>query len=183
MTDEKFITNSENNTASAEELMKKFDKDSKSRNLTGIYKTIYNSILIAFSAFIITLALVIEGLTEFTKLPLFLGLVMFLGFLKFPACEKDAIKENYFPIYDIILAILSLFVTLYYVFNQNDIIYLGGVIETKHIIVGIVAILLLFELCRRAIGVPLMVVAGCFIIYAIYWLFSNNPATVVRNLL
>ena len=183
MTDEKIINNSENQVATAEELMKKFDKDSKSRNLTGIYKTIYNSLLIAFSVFIIALALIIEGLTEFTKLPLFLGLVMFLGYLKYPACEKDAIKENYFPIYDIIFAILSLGVTIYYAVNQNTIIYLGGVIETEHIIVGIIAILLLFELCRRAIGLPLMIVAGCFIIYAIYSLFTNNPATVVRNLL
>lgn len=184
MTDEKISNvNSSSSEVSAEELMKKFDKDSKSRNLTGVFKTIYNGLLIAFSVFIIALALVIEGITEFTKLPLFLGLIMFLGYLKFPACEKDALKENYFPWYDIIFAILSLFVTLYYVVNQNTIIYLGGVIETEQIIVGIIAILLLFELCRRAIGIPLMVVAGCFIIYAIYSLFTNNPATVVRNLL
>ena len=37
---------------SAEELMKKFDKDSKSRNFTGIYKIIYSALMIAFSVFI-----------------------------------------------------------------------------------------------------------------------------------
>jgi TRAP-type uncharacterized transport system fused permease subunit len=60
---------------------------------------------------------------------------------------------------------------------------MGGVIEREQIIVGLVFILCLFELCRRAIGIPLMVVAGCFIAYAIYWLFNNNPETVVRNLI
>ncbi len=173
----------EENTVSAEELMKKFDKDSKSRNFTGIYKIIYSALMISFSVFILALALIVEGVTEFTKLPLFLGLVMFLGYLKFPACEKDAERENYMPWYDIILAIISLLTCLYYVVNQNKIIYMGGIIETEQIVVGIIAIVLLFELCRRAIGLPLMIVAGCFLIYAIFWLYDNNPATVVRNLI
>ena len=38
---------------SAEELMKKFDKDSKSRNLTGPLKYIYGALLIAFAVYIL----------------------------------------------------------------------------------------------------------------------------------
>ena len=168
---------------SAEELMKKFDKDSKTRTLTGPLKLVYDGILIAFAIYVLFVALLSEGMTEFTKLPVFLGAIMVLGYLKFPACEKDANKKNRIPWYDILLAIISLACCLYYVLNQNEIIYMGGVIETEQIIVGIVCILCLFELCRRAIGIPLMVVAGCFIAYAIYWLFNNNPSTVVRNLI
>ena len=168
---------------SAEELMKKFDKDSKSRNFTGWYKLAYTVIFALFSVYVITVALLSEGMTEFTKLPLFLGLVMFLGFIKFPACEKDGERENYLPWYDILFALLSLGCCLYYVFNQNVIIYMGGVIETAQIIVGIVAIVLLFELCRRSIGIPLMVVAGGFIVYSTVWLFLNNPDTTLRNLI
>ncbi|MBO5713531.1 MAG: TRAP transporter large permease subunit, partial [Clostridia bacterium] len=176
-------TNNTSTDLSAEELMKKFDKDSKNRNLTGVYKTVYNAFLIAFAVYILFVALLSEGMTEFTKLPLFLGFIMVLGYFKFPACEKDAEKENYLPWYDILLAIISFGCCLYYVINQNEIIYMGGHIQTEQIIIGILCIICLFELCRRAIGVPLMVVAGAFIIYAIIWLFSNNPATVIRNLI
>ncbi len=173
--------NTNETVLSADELMKKFDKDSKTRNLTGPFKTVYNFILIAFAVYVLYVALLAESLSEYIKFPLFLGLIMFLGYLKFPACEKDAIKENYIPWYDILLAVISLSCCLYYVFNQSKIIYMSGVIETEQIIVGAVCILCLFELCRRAIGIPLMIVAGCFMAYAIFWLFNNNPATVVRN--
>ena len=173
-----------NNTPelSADELMKKFDKDSKSRTLTGFYKLGYNLLLILFSIYVITVALLSDGMTPFTKLPLFLGLITFLGFIKYPACEKDANKENHVPWYDILFAVLSFACCIYYVIKQNEIIYMGGVIELEQIIVAAIFIVLLFELCRRCVGLPLMVVAGCFIIYAVYWLFSNNPRTVVNNL-
>ena len=139
--------NTSTDVLSAEELMKKFDKDSKSRNLTGVFKTVYNAVLIAFAVYVLFVALLSEGMTEFTKLPLFLGLIMVLGFLKFPACEKDAEKENYIPWYDILLAVISFACCLYYVVKQNEIIYMGGVIETEQIIVGILCLLCLFELC------------------------------------
>ena len=135
------IKNVNEEVVSAEELMKKFDKDSKNRHLTGAFKWIYDGILIAFAVFVLFVALISRGMTEFTKLPLFLGLIMVMGFLKFPACEKDALKENYIPWYDIVLAVLSLACCLYYVINQNTIIYMGGEIETAQIIVGIIFIL------------------------------------------
>ena len=170
--------NTNENVLSAEELMKKFDKDSKSRNLTGVFKVVYDCIFIAFAIYILYVALLAEGMTEFTKLPLFLGLIMVLGYLKFPACEKDAIKENYIPWYDIILALISFGCCLYYVLKQNEIIYMGGEIETEQIIVGVLCLLCLFELCRRAIGIPLMIVAGCFIVYSIIHLFTNPITTI-----
>ena len=64
--------NTTNETLSAEELMKKFDKDSKSRNLTGVFKIAYDAILIAFAVYLLFVVLLSEGMTEFTKLPLFL---------------------------------------------------------------------------------------------------------------
>ena len=128
MTDELKINSK--STPSAEELMKKFDKDSKSRNFTGVYKIVYNVLFILFALFVLSTALIFKRLTTYTKLPLFLGFALFLGYIKFPACEKDAIKENYIPWYDIVLALLSLGSCLYYVFNQDAIIYSGGLIKT-----------------------------------------------------
>ena len=182
MTDTK-INNSNEESISAEELMKKLDKDSKSRNLTGVFKIVYNAFLIAFAVYVLFVALLSEGMTERTKLPLFLGFIMVLGFLKFPACEKDANKVNYIPWYDILLAVVSLGCCLYFVIKQNEIVFLAPNIKPEQIIIGAIFILCLFELCRRAIGIPLMVVAGCFIVYAIIYLILKNPTTAIRNLI
>ena len=179
MVDEKIISSSSD--VNAEELMKKFDRDSKSRNFTGVYKIIYNVLFILFAVYILSTALIFKRLTTYTKLPLFLGLALFIGYLKFPACEKDGAKENYMPWYDIVLAILSLGSCLYYVFAQNEIIYSGGIITTVDIVVGIIGIITILELCRRAVGLPLLIVVGAFMIYGAIWLISNNSATALRN--
>lgn len=170
-------------TVNAEELLKKFDKDSKSRNFKGIYKLVANALFLGFAVYVIVAALLLKRVTTFTKLPVFLGLTMFLGFIKYPACNKDSERENYMPWYDVILAILSLASCLYYTINQDVIVYMGGEINTAQIIVGIVAILLLFELCRRSTGIPLMVVAFGFLIYATIWLLKSNPSLTLNNLI
>ena len=51
------LQNNNEEVVSAEELMKKFDKDSKSRNLTGALKIVYNAILIAFAVYVLFAAL------------------------------------------------------------------------------------------------------------------------------
>ena len=49
-----------NTEVSAEELMKKFDKDSKSRNLTGAFKIAYNALLMAFAVYVLIVSLLSE---------------------------------------------------------------------------------------------------------------------------
>ena len=117
-------------TVNAEELLKKFDKDSKSRNFKGAYKLVTNALFLGFAVYVIVAALLLKRVTTFTKLPVFLGLTMFLGFIKYPACNKDSERENYMPWYDVILAILSLASCLYYTINQDVIVYMGGEINT-----------------------------------------------------
>ena len=41
----------------------------------------------------------------------------------------------------------------------------AGAYTVFDIIVGIVAILILFESCRRIVGLPIMIIAGVFILY------------------
>ena len=51
-----------------EELMKKFDKDSKTRYFTGSFKLIYDSLLIAFAVYVLLTALVFRSMTNFLPL-------------------------------------------------------------------------------------------------------------------
>ncbi|MBQ5816182.1 MAG: TRAP transporter large permease subunit, partial [Oscillospiraceae bacterium] len=140
-------------------------------------------IFFAFAAIWMVMTLVVSGATPYTRLPIFLGLVLFVGYLKYPISKKLEQKENHLPFYDIILAVLSLAVFGYYAVNQQNIIMMSNRIGTFEIVVGIIGILLLAELCRRAMGIPILCVAGGFVVYAVIWLVQNNPRTALRNLI
>ena len=167
----------------AEELLQELDRDSQNRVLTGTKKKIVDLVFIAFAVIMMVMTLVVSGATPYTRQPLFLGLVLFVGFLKYPVSKKAQKKDNYLPWYDILLAVLSLATYCYYVIRQNDIIMQSKRIGTVEVIVGIIGILLLAELVRRAVGIPILCVAGGFVIYAIVSLIQINPATAVRNLI
>jgi len=168
---------------SAEELIRELDRDNASRLLTGWRKNTIEFIYFAFAAIMMIMTLVVSGATPYTQLPLFLGLVLFVGYLKYPISKKLESKENHLPVYDVILAFLSLAVFCYYAINQKNIIMMSNRIGTFEIIVGILGILLLAELCRRAMGLPILCVAGAFVVYATVWLVNNNPRTALRNLI
>ena len=129
------------------------------------------------------MALVVSGATQYTRLPVFVGMTLFVGYLKYPASKRDALRDNYFPWYDIVLAFASLGVFFYYAIEQKRIIQMANRIGTTQIIIGIIGILLLVELCRRSTGVPLIVVVGLFTVYGAWWLTNNNPKTALRNLI
>ncbi len=167
----------------AQRVLKELDADSKSRELTGWRLYTYRAVLLAFAVYTIVSALLMNGQTLHTKLPLFVGLVLFIGYLKFPACKKHAVRVNYIPWYDVVLAFLSLGVYLYYVVMQSHVIATGGLIGWDMIVIGLVGILLLAEVCRRAVGIPLLVVVGAFVAYTVYVLYSRNPSTVPMRLI
>ena len=167
---------------STEQILRELDRDSAGRILTGWKKHATDIIFVIFAVVMLLMTLVVSGATPHTRLPLFLGLVLFVGYLKYPATKKLESRENHLAWYDVVLAVLSLAVCGYYVFNQNDIIMMGGRIGTLEIAIGIVGILLLVELCRRAMGLPMICVAGAFVAYAIFKLVDKNPDTALRNL-
>ena len=64
------------------------------------------------------------------------------------------------PWYDIILMLVGASCFLYFAFNALPIIKLATRIQTHHVIIGAIGILVLIELCRRCVGVPIPVRAG-----------------------
>lgn len=169
--------------ADTAKLLQELDRDSKSRSLTGGYKTAMTVLFVLYSLTMIVMALVVSGATQYTRLPVFVGMTLFVGYLKYPASKRDALRDNYFPWYDVILAFASLGVFFYYAIEQKRIIQMANRIGTTQIVLGIIGILLLVELCRRSTGIPLIVVAGLFTVYGAWWLTNNNPKTALRNLI
>ena len=80
-------------------VMKKYDRESNIRIWTGKYKIAIRGILIAFSLWCIYVTLFATFLEEI-RLTSFLGLIVLIGFLTYPA-KKGDIRENYMPISDI----------------------------------------------------------------------------------
>ncbi len=161
--------------------MRELDRDSTNRILTGWRKIVVRCIYIAYAVFMLVNALLISNATPYTRLPLFLGLTLAVGYLKYPFNKRDQQKENYIPWYDILCAVASLLTYGYYVVFQQKIIFMANVIGTTEIIVGIIGILLLVELCRRAIGIPILCVAAAFAVYGVYFLVDINAVTALRN--
>lgn len=154
-----------------ESVMKKFDRESNTRVWEGKAKVTVNCILAAFSLFCIYVTLFASWLEEL-RLTTFVAFIVFIGFLVFPA-RKGVQKTNYMPWYDILAMICGTGAFLYYAFNAVSIIQQGSIFTWYQIVIGIVGILALVEVCRRSVGLPIIIVATCFIVYALIWGLSN----------
>ena len=78
------------------------------------------------------------------------------------------------PWYDIVAMVLGTAAFLYYTAFAQQIISQGAKFQVYQIIIGIIGILALMEVCRRSVGIPILCVAGFFIVYALIW-GSTNP--------
>jgi len=152
-------------------VMKKFDRESNTRIWEGKPRIVINCILAAFSLFCIYVTFFATWL-DAIRLSSFVGCIVFIGYLIYPA-KKGAQKTNYMPWYDVILMVVGSGSFFYYTFDAMTIIQQGNKFELYQIIIGVIGILCLLELCRRCVGIPIIVVAVVFIIYAIGWGLTN----------
>ncbi len=152
-------------------VMKKFDRESNTRVWEGTPRIVVTTILALFSLFCLYVTLFASWLEEI-RLTTFVAYIIFIGYLVFPA-RKGHQKVNSLPWYDILLMVLGTGSFLYFTVNAMDIIQQGNKFETYQIIIGIVGILTLAEVCRRSVGLPILIIAGCLIVYAFLFGLSN----------
>ena len=152
-------------------VMKKFDQESNVRIWEGKGRLAVNLIQAAFSIFCIYVTLFTSWLEEL-RLTSFVAWIVFLGFLVFPA-RKSHQRPNHIPWYDIVAMVLGTGAFLYFTFHAKEIIQQGSNFTPFQILVGIVGILALAEVCRRSVGLPILIVAAAFLIYALIWGLSN----------
>ena len=168
-----------------ESVMKKYDRESNVRIWEGWQKWAVTGILAAFALFCLYVTLFATWLDEL-RLTSFVAGIVFLGFLVFPA-KKGVQKVNDLPWYDLVLMILGTGAFLYFTVNVMDIIQQGSILSWYQIVIGIIGILALAEVCRRSVGLPILIVAAAFLIYALGWGLTNPSFTgrlnkVVYNL-
>ena len=166
----------------ADKIMQEFDRESNTRIFTGWRKHVITGLLCSFSVYMISMALIFPNATKYTKLTTFMAFILFIGYIIFPAYKKQTKRINYVPVYDIFLGLAGAASFLYYTINQEEIVMMSRRIGTLQIVIAFIAIILLIELVRRAVGLPIIFVAGAFIAYAAIKAFTENPDKALRNL-
>ena len=151
--------------ADVEAVMKKYDRESNVRIWTGTPKLLIRLIMVAFSLYCIIDAVFLTTLPEI-RLSVFMGMIIFLGFLTFPV-KKGVEKPNHMPWYDIILLVLGSGAFFFYAANAMEAIRLSARIirEPVFMVAGIIGIIALAELCRRCVGLPILIVSAVLLIY------------------
>ena len=154
-------------------VMRKYDRESATRVWEGVPKIVVRVILSIFSLYCIYMTLFSTALPE-TRLTLFLGFIIVVGFITYPV-KKGHVRVNHIPWYDIVLMVLGAGSFFYFAFNALPIIKLATRIQPIHVVIGVIGILVLIELCRRCVGIPILCVVGALVIYAFINQLSYNP--------
>lgn len=152
-------------------VMRKYDRESNTRVWVGKPKTAISVILAAFSLWCIYVTLFATFLEEI-RLTSFMGMIILMGFLIYPA-KKGTQKVNYMPWYDIVMMVVGSAAFFYFTFNAETIVNQGTRFEWYQIAIGVVGILALIEVTRRCVGMPILIVAGFFILYAMIYGLTN----------
>ena len=151
----------------ANAIMAEYDRESNTRHYTGVPKVVIRSILAVFSLYVFYMNL-ISVWPEQIRRASFVGSIVFLAFTLYPAKKRAVHQENFVPWYDIILGLVGAACYFYYVANFAELAVKATRISQLDMIVGVVGILITAEVCRRVVGIPILVVASAFVGYAFY---------------
>lgn len=153
-------------------IMAEYDRESNTRHFSGVPKKIVRYVLAAFSLYVFYMILVSKW-GEQVRRSSFVALIVMLAILLYPAKKSFAKRVNNVPWYDILLMILGGGSFFYFTFNYETLVQKATRISTLDILIGIIGILVLAEVCRRVVGIPILIVAGCFVAYAFF--FAGYP--------
>lgn len=138
--------------------------------------------LIAALLIVVTIYEVGWGDMSFSELlPLFLGLSFLTVFALFPASKRWEFVDPEKPVapwkrsvarvlswLDIPLALLAAATALYGWWAADELVLRAGTPSSLDIIVGTVGLILLAEAVRRAVGLPMAILAGVFLAYGVF---------------
>ena len=152
---------------------------SPTKNITGFHLKIVAAIAIIWSLFQLWYASPFPfmfNIGMFKGLParaIHLGFALTLAFLIYPISKRKKIN-----IIDIFISFIGAFSCLYIYFFYDQLVDRGGLLLNIQIsenynlpvelIIGSCGILILLEATRRAIGLPLVIIATCFLLFSYF---------------
>ncbi len=160
-----------------EKLMAEFDKESNTRHFSGIFEKIIKIAMVLFSLYVM-----FDGWTgtmeERQKMAWFIGVIVFMAYIIYPVSKKEKKRLNHVPFYDYIFAAAGAGSFFYYAINCEAIVGRASRINEIDITIAIIGTILLFEACRRVVGLPIVCVSAAFIAYA-FVVVTRNPLRVI----
>ena len=172
------MTADEDEVIDVDRLMADFDKESNTRHFKGIFEKIIKIAMILFSVYVM-----FDGWTgtmeERQKMSWFIGIIVFMAFIIYPVRKKEKKRINHVPFYDYILAAVGAGSFFYYAINCQAIVDRASRINDLDIAIAIIGTLLLFEACRRVVGLPIVCVSAAFIIYAFLVNDTKHPLRMI----
>ena len=157
-----------------EAVMKKYDRESNVRIWTGFPAQLvrYGMALFMLTMIWVSMFSTAEGSV---RRCFFLGIVLAFVFIMYPIKKNMKLKPNHIPIYDVVLLVVAVGVYFYQIIFKEELIAMGRRIGTPQIIIGIIAILVLVEACRRVVGIPIIIVAAAFVAYTLLPMGADKP--------
>ncbi|QCR30901.1 TRAP transporter permease [Lysinibacillus sp. SGAir0095] len=148
-----------------QQLLEKYDTESNTRKIVGIMKWVIYIGLLSFSLFQLYTA-VFGQFTAYIQRTIHLGFGLTFIFLLFPSFKKG--RKDKIPFYDYILAIIAAVTGIYWTLNYERLVSSLGSITQLDFIVGLIVIVLVLEAARRAVGLPIAIIATLFLVYAFF---------------
>ena len=153
----------ENEKDLADEVLKKYNKESDTMLYTGFMAKLVSAIAIVFSVFQLYTA--IFGILDAQlQRAVHLGFALALSYLLYPT-RKSWSRTKVHPL-DVLLAILGAAAPAYICIMYRELSMRAGVVTPSDLIMGVIGVLLVIEATRRVVGIPMVTVVLVFIVYA-----------------
>lgn len=146
-------------------ILEKYDLESNTRTLDGVLKYIIYFGLMAFSLFQLYTAIYGQFPAQIQR-TVHLGFGLVFIFLLFPARRK--FSKSKIPWYDFILTVGALLIGSYWTINYTRLVQSLGSLESMDFLIGLLAVVLVLEASRRAVGLPITIIAALFLVYAYF---------------
>lgn len=151
-----------------EELLAKYDKESAYR--VNLQKWAWIVSILAISLTVFQLYTAFKGpYVSLIQGAIHLGSALALIFILYPA-KKSMLKKPGVAWYDAILALLALGANLYIVINYSRLTTQAVIrgYNDVDVIVATLGVLLLLEATRRAVGLPIVIIASLALLYGLF---------------
>ena len=144
------------------------DADLGGRDAGGIAGKVIFAVAVAWSLFQLWYASPLPfelgfGILNDTEArSLHLGVALFLAFLCFPLVRKH---RNHIPVYDWLIALAAAFAGAYFLLFYAELATRPGQPNLQDVVVASAGLVLLLEATRRAVGLPMTILAVVFLAY------------------
>lgn len=155
--------NTASDEALAQDVLKKYDRESDTMEYKGFMAKLVSAIAITFSIFQLYTAF-FGVLDAQLQRAVHLGFALALSYLLYPTCKSWS-RHKLHPL-DAILSVLGAASPAYIVIMYRELAFRAGIINSVDLVIGVLGVLLVIEATRRVVGMPMVIVVLAFLVYA-----------------